>query len=338
MSLIIFIFLISLTIATVSLIIPEISSLQPYLQGILIFLVCIPLTFLVYAKIKKLKEIQILLGFLGVLLGATVGLLLSLPSLILYLNINSSLLLFITYIISMSFTYGGLILGLRSGKNIKLSEALALVKKDIVWEEPKVLDTNVLIDGRIADLIDLGFIKGTILVPRFILKEIQHIADSPDPLRRAKGRRALDILQRIQKAERVRLEIIEKDIPEIKEVDIKLAELCRTLKGSLITNDLNLAKLAQLRGISVLNLNELAMAMRSPVMPGEVLSLFIIKEGKEPDQGVAYLDDGTMVVVEEGKKFIGQTIDVVIHSVLQTSSGRMVFGKPKSEQDLDEQE
>ncbi|MCS7163662.1 MAG: TRAM domain-containing protein, partial [Thermodesulfovibrio sp.] len=166
---------------------------------------------------------------------------------------------------------------------------------------------------------------------RFVLREIQHIADSPDPLRRAKGKRALDILQRIKRAEKIKLEIVEKDIPEVKEVDIKLIELSRTLKGTLITNDQNLVKIAQLRGVPVLNLNELAQVMRPPVLPGEVLRLFIVKEGKEPDQGVAYLDDGTMVVVEEGRASIGKTIDVVIHSVLQTGAGRIIFGKPKTE-------
>lgn len=138
-------------------------------------------------------------------------------------------------------------------------------------------------------------------------------------------------MQKIQRTEKVNLEIIEKDIPEIKEVDIKLLELTRTLRGTLITNDLNLIKIAQLRDVPVLNLNELAQAMRPPVLPGEVLKLFVVKEGKEPDQGVAYLDDGTMVVVEEGRQYIGRTIDIMIHSVLQTSTGRMIFGRPKSE-------
>ncbi|MGB9934495.1 MULTISPECIES: PIN/TRAM domain-containing protein [Thermodesulfovibrio] len=255
------------------------------------------------------------------------------PLLILSSNLNSVAFSFIT-----AFGYAGAIFGFKKAETIKLADILWIIKKEAIWEEPKILDTNVLIDGRIADLIELGFVKGTILIPRFVLREIQYIADSPDPLRRAKGRRALDILQRIKRAEKIRFEIVEKDIPEIKEVDTKLIELSRILKGTLITNDQNLIKIAQLRGVPVLNLNELAQAMRPPVLPGEVLRLFIVKEGKEPDQGVAYLDDGTMVVVEEGRSSIGRTIDVVIHSVLQTGTGRMIFGKPKTDDPFGEKE
>ncbi|GAB5045834.1 PIN domain-containing protein [Thermodesulfovibrio sp. TK110] len=269
---------------------------------------------------------QILFGFLGLFFGVLSGFLLSIPLLIL-----SSTLYAIAFIIITGFGYAGAIFGLKKAKTIKIGDILWIIKKEAIWEEPKILDTNVLIDGRIADLVDLGFIKGTVLIPRFVLREIQHIADSPDPLRRAKGRRALDVLQRIKRAEKIRFEIVEKDIPEIKEVDTKLVEITRILRGTLITNDLNLIKIAQLRGVPVLNMNELAQAMRPPVLPGEVLKLFIVKEGKEPDQGVAYLDDGTMVVVEEGKQYIGKTMDVVIHSVLQTGTGRMIFGKPKIE-------
>ncbi|MGB9892067.1 PIN domain-containing protein [Thermodesulfovibrio yellowstonii] len=276
---------------------------------------------------------QILFCFLGLFLGIFTGILLSLPLLILSSNLNSVAFSFIT-----AFGYAGAIFGFKKAETIKLADILWIIKKEAIWEEPKILDTNVLIDGRIADLIELGFVKGTILIPRFVLREIQYIADSPDPLRRAKGRRALDILQRIKRAEKIRFEIVEKDIPEIKEVDTKLIELSRILKGTLITNDQNLIKIAQLRGVPVLNLNELAQAMRPPVLPGEVLRLFIVKEGKEPDQGVAYLDDGTMVVVEEGRSSIGRTIDVVIHSVLQTGTGRMIFGKPKTDDPFGEKE
>jgi len=331
MSLIIFIFVI-----TLSFIVLEVSeifdfSFSPFVQGLIFFCGSIFLSILVYFKTKKMSASQILLGILGLFSGVLAGFLLSLPLLILQINQISSALKLFSMILIMSFGYAGAIVGLKKAQSIKLTDILSIIKKEAIWEEPKVLDTNVLIDGRIADLIELGFIKGTILIPRFVLKEIQYIADSPDPLRRAKGRKALDIMQRIKRMPMIHFEILEEDFPEIKEVDIKLIELCRTIKATIVSNDLNLIKIAQLRGVPVLNLNELAQAMRPPVLPGEILKLFIVKEGKEPDQGVAYLDDGTMVVVEEGRKYIGKTIDVVIHSVLQTSSGRMIFGRPKDE-------
>jgi uncharacterized protein YacL len=307
--------------------------LHPFVTGLIILAGSIFLTIFIYLKLKKMTSSQILFCFLGLFLGIFTGILLSLPLLILSSNLNSVAFSFIT-----AFGYAGAIFGFKKAETIKLADILWIIKKEAIWEEPKILDTNVLIDGRIADLIELGFVKGTILIPRFVLREIQYIADSPDPLRRAKGRRALDILQRIKRAEKIRFEIVEKDIPEIKEVDTKLIELSRILKGTLITNDQNLIKIAQLRGVPVLNLNELAQAMRPPVLPGEVLRLFIVKEGKEPDQGVAYLDDGTMVVVEEGRSSIGRTIDVVIHSVLQTGTGRMIFGKPKTDDPFGEKE
>ncbi len=291
----------------------------------------------IYFKLKKMNASQILFAFLGIFLGTFTGLLLSIPLLVL-----SSKLKPLAFCIITGFIYGCGLFGVKQAEKFKITDLLTIVKKESLWEEPKILDTNVLIDGRIADLVELGFIKGTILIPRFILREIQYIADSPDPLRRAKGKRALDILQRIQRAERIKFEIIEKDIPEIKEVDIKLIELTRGIKGTLITNDLNLIKIAQLRGVPVLNLNELAQTMRPPVLPGEILNLFVVKEGKEHDQGVAYLDDGTMVVVEGGRQYIGKTIEVLIHSVLQTGTGRMIFGKPKTDshdekEDLDDE-
>lgn len=307
----------------------EKTEFHPYFEILVIFVGSIFVLFTVYLKLKKMKASQILFSFLGIFLGITLGILLSLPLLILSTTLKS-----VAFFIITGFGYACGIYSLKKAEKIEIKELLTIFKRESLWDEPKILDTNVLIDGRIADLVELGFIKGTILIPRFILREIQYIADSPDPLRRAKGKRALDILQRIQRAERIKFEVIEKDIPEIKEVDIKLVELTRGLKGTLISNDLNLIKIAQLRGVPVLNLNELAQTMRPPVLPGEILNLFIVKEGKEPDQGVAYLDDGTMVVVEEGRPYIGKSIEVIIHSVLQTGTGRMIFGKPR----LDSQE
>lgn len=312
------------------------SDFQSF-ESLLIPLGSILSLLVIYFKLKKMNASQILFAFLGIFLGTFTGLLLSVPILILSSNLKA-----LAFCIITGFGYGGGLFGIKQAEKFKIKDLLTIVKKESLWEEPKVLDTNVLIDGRIADLVELGFIKGTILIPRFILREIQYIADSPDPLRRAKGKRALDILQRIQRAERIKFEIIEQDIAEIKEVDIKLIELTRGIKGTIITNDLNLIKIAQLRGVPVLNLNELAQTMRPPVLPGEILNLFIVKEGKESDQGVAYLDDGTMVVVEGGRQYIGKTIEVLIHSVLQTATGRMIFGKPKTDshdekEDLDDE-
>lgn len=335
MSLLIFLFIITTGFVFFTILQEKAVVYNPVFESFFIIVNVILLSIIIYLKIKKLTSSQILLGFIGLFAGIFSGILLTIPLLVLSQGLKenvSNLIFEFAFVVIISFGYVGALFGLKKAEKIKLSDILKFFKKEAIWEEPKVIDTNVLIDGRIADLIELGFIKGTVLVPRFVLKEIQYIADSPDPLRRAKGRRALDIIQKIQRTEKVKFEILDKDIPEIKEVDIKLVELCRALKAILVTNDSNLVKIAQIRGISVLNLNELAQAMRPPVLPGEVLKLFIVKEGKEADQGVAYLDDGTMVVVEEGKKYIGKTIEIFVHSVLQTSTGRMIFGRPKTEE------
>jgi uncharacterized protein YacL len=190
-----------------------------------------------------------------------------------------------------------------------------------------VLDTSVIIDGRIADICETGFVDGTIVIPQFVLKELQLVADSSDSMKRNRGRRGLDILQKIQKMAGVDVTISDMDFPEVREVDLKLIELARTLQGKIVTNDFNLNKVAQLRGVEVLNINELANSLKPVVLPGEIMKVFILKEGKEYNQGVAYLDDGTMVVVDNARKMIGKTIDVVVTSVLQTTAGKMIFGR-----------
>jgi len=194
----------------------------------------------------------------------------------------------------------------------------------------KILDTSAIIDGRIAEICKSGFIEGTLVVPRFVLEELQRIADSSDPLKRAKGRRGLDILNTIQRYEGMNVKVVDHDFPKIKEVDSKLVALAITMDARIITNDYNLNKVAQLQGVQVLNINELAHALKPAVLPGESLSIQIVREGKEPGQGVAYLEDGTMVVVEEGKRFLGKTIEVTVTSVLQTAAGLMVFTTPKN--------
>ena len=191
----------------------------------------------------------------------------------------------------------------------------------------KILDTSVIIDGRIADVCETGFIDGTLVIPQFVLKELQLVADSSDSLKRNRGRRGLDILQRIQKMAGIEVTISDVDFPDVREVDLKLIELARTLQGKIVTNDFNLNKVAQLRGVDVLNVNELANSLKPVVLPGEIMKVFILKEGKEYNQGVAYLDDGTMVVVDNARKMISKTIDIVVTSVLQTTAGKMIFGR-----------
>lgn len=196
---------------------------------------------------------------------------------------------------------------------------------------PKILDTSVIIDGRIADIMKTGFIEGRIVIPEFVLVELRHIADSSDSLKRQRGRRGLDILNKIQIEYGIEIYNTagEKSLEEIPEVDVKLLKLAQIMNGKVVTNDFNLNKVAAIKGVDVLNINELANTLKPVVLPGETMLLFLVKEGKESDQAVAYLDDGTMIVVEDGRKFIGQTIEITVTSVLQTAAGRMIFGKPK---------
>jgi uncharacterized protein YacL len=191
----------------------------------------------------------------------------------------------------------------------------------------KILDTSVIIDGRIADIVETGFLDGTLVIPQFVLRELQLVADSADSLKRNRGRRGLDILQRIQKMTQLNVQILEDDFPNVPEVDMKLIELAKVYNCKIVTNDFNLNKVAQLHGVEVLNINELANALKPIVLPGEIMRVFILKEGKEYNQGVAYLDDGTMVVVDNAKKMISRTIDIAVTSVLQTTAGKMIFGR-----------
>lgn len=236
------------------------------------------------------------------------------------------------FILSAVLGYSGLIIGLNRGKNMSIPAIMRLFKGQEPEEDLKILDTSVIIDGRIADVIEIGFVEGIFILPQFILQELQYVADSPDPIRRTKGRRGLDILHRIQKMAHIKVKIVEQDFPKIKEVDAKLIALARLYSAKVITNDFNLSKVAQVQGVAVLNINELANILKPVVLPGESLSLFIAKEGKEHNQGVAYLDDGTMVVVENARKLIGKTVDLTVTSVLQTTAGRMIFAKIREDE------
>lgn len=195
--------------------------------------------------------------------------------------------------------------------------------------EAKLLDTSVIIDGRIADLVQTGFLDGILVIPAFVLGELQHIADSSDVLKRNRGRRGLDVLNRIQKDSKVQVRVVEIDYEDIAEVDSKLVRLAKETSGKVVTNDFNLNKVCELQGVAVLNINDLANALKPVVLPGEELQVQVIKDGKEYNQGVAYLDDGTMIVIEGGREHIGGKLDVLVTSVLQTSAGRMIFAKPK---------
>jgi uncharacterized protein YacL len=196
---------------------------------------------------------------------------------------------------------------------------------------PKIVDTSAIIDGRIVDVCEAGFVEGILVVPRFVLSELQHVADAPDPLKRNRGKRGFDVLQRLQKCTKVVVEISEDDVPAVREVDLKIIELARARRGRVLTTDYNLNRVAELSGLAVLNINDLANAMRSAVLAGEVMQVQVVREGKESGQGVGFLDDGTMVVVDQGRKHLGQTLDVTVTSVLQTSAGRMIFTRPRAD-------
>ena len=221
--------------------------------------------------------------------------------------------------------YMGIVIGGLKGEWFEPARIIAAFRDADSLHRYKVLDTSVIIDGRIAEICETGFLDGTLVVPQFVLRELQQVADSSDPLKRNRGRRGLDILQRIQKMSGVEVQVVETDFPGVKDVDHKLIELARRMSGKIITNDFNLNKVAQLRGVEVLNINELARSVRPVVLPGESMKVLVIKEGKEAGQGVAYLDDGTMVVVEQARRAIGRHIDVTVASVLQTTAGKMIF-------------
>jgi len=273
-------------------------------------------------KTGEQKRVGMAFGFLSSLLVAS---LVAIPLGVLPMEppvktfIGASLFLLITFV--------GLLLGYQYPTWFHPMRILELVKSYHSGKNYKILDTSVIIDGRIADLAETGFIEGTLVVPRFVLRELQYIADSADPIRRNRCRRGLEMLQRMQKKGDIDIAIMEVDFPGVKEVDLKLIELAKQIGAKIITNDYNLNKVAQLHNVKVLNINELATALKPVVLPGETMNVYILKEGKEYNQGVAYLEDGTMVVVDNARKMIGRNIEITVTSVLQTSIGKMIFGK-----------
>jgi uncharacterized protein YacL len=235
---------------------------------------------------------------------------------------------FLQLVILLWMTYVGLIVGANKGDMLNLAALGGIFGGEKSSKKTfKILDTSVIIDGRIADIAETGFLDGVLVIPQFVLRELQLVADSADSMKRNRGRRGLDILQRIQKMAHLNVQIVEEDFPQVRDVDMKLIELAKVYDCKIITNDFNLNKVAQLHGVEVLNINELANSLKPIVLPGETMRVFILKEGKEYNQGVAYLDDGTMVVVDNAKKMISKTVDISVTSVLQTTAGKMIFGK-----------
>ncbi|MDR1778657.1 MAG: PIN domain-containing protein [Clostridiales Family XIII bacterium] len=286
-------------------------------------------------EIKHISGSELITGTAGLVVGLLIAFLVSQAFVgieNMYLNVGLSLLVYIV------FGWIGVVVLSRRGQDIINSIVTAArkggekqKKPKSMDSSPKILDTSVIIDGRIADIMRTGFLEGRIVIPEFVLIELQHIADSSDSLKRNRGRRGLDILKRIQTDYGIEIynTLGEKTLADIPEVDVKLLKLAQIMNGKVVTNDFNLNKVAQIKGVEVLNINELANMLRAVVLPGEEMQLFLVKEGKEHGQALAYLDDGTMIVVEEGRKHIGQTITVIVSSVLQTAAGRMIFAKPK---------
>lgn len=286
-------------------------------------------------RLQKTPLADILSGTIGMVIGLLVAYLFA-PALHVIPIIGISVQLFASILLA----YLGLRIGFTKREDLVnlFAGKLSLKDKDREKDkkaggfrpgEAKLLDTSVIIDGRIADLVQTGFLDGVLVIPSFVLEELQHIADSSDVLKRNRGRRGLDVLNRIQKELKVKVQVLEIDFEEIQEVDSKLVRLAKQNGGKVVTNDFNLNKVCELQGVSVLNINDLANALKPIVLPGEDLTVQVIKDGKEYNQGVAYLDDGTMIVIEGGREYIGGKLDVSVTSVLQTSAGRMIFAKPK---------
>ena len=279
-------------------------------------------------------EMRIRRSSLKTLIGAAVGSILGIVgayligSLIMrQQSISPEAQTLITLSLLCFMAYCGLMVGAAKGDYLELSALGGIFSDKVARRDLKILDTSVIIDGRIADVAETGFLTGTLIIPQFILRELQQVADSPDSSKRQRGRRGLDMLNRLQNNASLDIQIVETDFPSVREVDLKLIELGKQLDAVIVTNDFNLNKVAQLRGVNVLNINELANGLKPVVLPGEAMRVFILKEGKEYNQGVAYLDDGTMVVVDNARRLIGRNADIAVTSVLQTTAGKMIFGK-----------
>lgn len=288
------------------------------------------------SELQKVPSSDIVSGTAGLVIGLTIAYLISQLLVKIDILFIGTILSILTYIF---LGYLGISIATKKGNDFIKSLPLSKKNTGSIFKgknkyndeaTPKILDTSVIIDGRISDIIKTGFVEGNIILPEFVLEELRHIADSSDALKRNRGRRGLDILKRIQKDSVMDVQITDKDFEDVSEVDIKLLKLAQSIGGKVVTNDYNLNKVAEIHGVEVLNINELANSLKPIVLPGEDMVVAVIKEGKEMNQGVAYLDDGTMIVIEEGRKHIGNTINVTVTSVLQTAAGRMIFAKSKA--------
>ncbi|MEH7460671.1 PIN/TRAM domain-containing protein [Bacillus thuringiensis] len=321
------------------------SYIRAIIGAIILFLTTFWLVDYIVQLIKHIEEAlvkapvtDVLFGTLGLISGLIVAYLILIPIREITIQVISTVLqIFFTILLGylgfqVGFKKRNELLGLftlsqRGGKKKNTSNENEEVETST--SDWKILDTSVIIDGRIADICQTKFLEGTIVIPQFVLEELQHIADSSDALKRNRGRRGLDILNRIQKELPIPVEIYEGDFEDIQEVDSKLVKLAKLTGGTVVTNDFNLNKVSELQGVTVLNINDLANAIKPVVLPGEELRVYVVKDGKEQNQGVAYLDDGTMIVVEDGREHVGSQLDVLVTSVLQTSAGRMIFAKRK---------
>jgi uncharacterized protein YacL len=279
-------------------------------------------------RVRKASLKTLIGAAVGSILGITgaflIGVLISIQK---EAAVTAEMQTFLTISLAFFMGYVGLMVGAAKGDYLDLSALGGIFSDKNVKRDYKILDTSVIIDGRIADVAETGFLGGTLIIPNFILTELQQVADSPDSSKRQRGRRGLDMLQRLRNNSKLDIQIVETDFPAVKEVDLKLIELGKQLEAVIVTNDFNLNKVSQLRGVEVLNINELANALKPVVLPGEAMRVFVLKEGKEYNQGVAYLDDGTMVVIDNARRLIGKTADIAVTSVLQTTAGKMIFGR-----------
>ena len=301
--------------------------------GVLPYLTVVPATWLIQ-RVEELSTAEFVTAMLGFLLGLLMGLLLGFP----LSNFPEPWGQILPLAVSLSLGLGMVGLTVAKRKDLVVAaEALGIFRRPEPDHEARsrsgdphiVVDTSAIIDGRIAEIVESGFIYGTLVVPRFVLDELQHIADSSDTLRRNRGRRGLEILARMQKDPMTPVEIVEADIPDENEVDAKLVALARSRSRVILTNDFNLNRVAELQGVRVMNINSLANAVKPAVLPGEELRVRVIQEGKEAGQGVGFLDDGTMIVIEGGARHIDKDLDVSVTRVLQTVAGRMIFGQPR---------
>lgn len=302
------------------------------LQGFAGFIIGFIVALLVIRVEKDIRKLSLRIiagGVIGMVVGLLIALMLGFGlNMVVKITQNQQIVPWIYMLLTGILGYLGLVLGSKKAEEFSFRST---EEKENV--NHRLLDTSVIIDGRIADICDAGFLDGALTVPRFVLNELQFIADSSDSMKRSRGRRGLDVLNRMQKSLSINIEIVEQDFPKIKGVDGKLVALAQKLNAKLLTNDYNLNKVAELQGVRVLNVNELANAMKPVVLPGEQMTVKIIREGKEPGQGVGYLDDGTMIIVDSAQKMINSTVDVVVTSVLQTTAGRMIFTELKEAAD-----